>query len=67
MNASMARRIRIAEAVLISAIDRRRCGQRAWSRRDEPAQQTVRMPIPLAFATIPEPAPGTCTEPGRPN
>jgi hypothetical protein len=67
MNASMARRIRNAEAMLISAIDRRRCDQREWSRRDEPAQQTLRLPVRLAFAANPEPAPTACTECGRPN
>jgi hypothetical protein len=66
MNASMARRIRNAEAILISAIDRHRCGQREWSRRDEPAQSTLRVPIRLAFAINPQPAPSTCTESGRP-
>ena len=60
MNASMARRIRNAEAVLISAIDRRRCGQREWSHRNGPAQPTLRIPIGLAFAITQEPAPTAC-------
>ncbi len=33
MNASLARRIRNAEAVLISALDRQKNDQRDWSRR----------------------------------
>jgi hypothetical protein len=65
MNASMARRIRNAEAVLISAIDRCRCGRREWSRRYETAQHW-RIPIHLAFAFNSEPAPPASTGCERP-
>ena len=43
MNASLARRIRNAEAVLISALDSRRGNPRDSSRRYAPAQPTVNM------------------------
>ena len=43
MNASLARRIRNAEAVLISALDSRRGNQRDSGRRCGPAQPTVNM------------------------
>src|SRR5689334_22489022 len=65
MNASMARRIRNAEAILISAIDRRRCCQRVWSRREETTQPTLRIPAGLAFASTPQHALATCTEFGH--
>jgi hypothetical protein len=65
MNASMARRIRNAEAVLISAIDRRRCDQRAWSRREETAQSMLRIPTRLAFASTLQHVLAACTEFGH--
>jgi hypothetical protein len=43
MNASLARRIRNAEALLISALDSNRSYQRNFSRRYGPAQPTPRM------------------------
>jgi hypothetical protein len=43
MNASLARRIRNAEAVLISALDRRHGNQRDSSRQYGPAQPTMNM------------------------
>ena len=45
MNASMARRIRNAETILISAIDRQ-SGQRVWSRYQEARQRTQRCATP---------------------
>ena len=41
MNASLARRIRNAEAYLISALDRRKNGQRDSGRQYGPARPTV--------------------------
>jgi hypothetical protein len=44
MNASMARRIRNAEAILISAIDRNKGGRREWSQHKtaQPQQPEAR-------------------------
>ncbi len=49
MNASMARRIRNAEAILISAIDRHKDGQRAGSQTQTvpPQQQAARFSGPI--------------------
>jgi hypothetical protein len=49
MNASMARRIRDAEATLISAIDRNQGGRREWSQHKtaQPRQQEARFSGPI--------------------
>jgi hypothetical protein len=44
MNASLARRIRNAEAILISALDRQTNAPRDWSRPSGSAHPSVRMP-----------------------
>ena len=47
MNASMARRIRNAEAVLITAIDRHKGSQREWSRwAAQPHRHATRFCVP---------------------
>ena len=45
MNASMARRIRCAELLLIYAIDRRLGEQRDRSRAAQPQTQAIRLPV----------------------
>jgi hypothetical protein len=45
MNASVARRIRCAELLLIYAIDRQYAEQRARSRAAQPQTHTIRFPV----------------------
>jgi len=45
MNASMARRIRCAESLLISAIDRHYGSQRNWSQAAQSPTHTIRFPV----------------------
>jgi hypothetical protein len=49
MNASMARRIRNAEAILIAAIDRNKDGHRVWSQQPtaQPQQHAARFSGPI--------------------
>ena len=53
MNASMAKRIRNAEALLISAIDRRNGGWRAWSHnRAQPHLREPRFSAPVRSESL---------------
>lgn len=53
MNASMARRIRQAEALLISAIDRQNSGQREWSQQKaQPQQEQPRISPPIGESRV---------------
>jgi hypothetical protein len=51
MNASLARRIRNAEAILIAAIDRNKTGRREWSQHQtaQPHQHEARFSGPIRY------------------